>query len=111
MLEQGVAPWQKSWKSGEYHAPFNPVSGTIYRGVNHLMLSAFDMADPRWMTFKQAQEKGYRVKAGSKAVPIEFWQWHMDIDRKDDNGNIIYGPDGKPEKERVELDRPRVYNL
>lgn len=109
MLEEGVAPWQKSWKAGEYHVPFNPVSGTVYRGVNRLMLSEFDMADPRWMTFKQAQEKGYRVKSGSKARQVEFWQWTEEVDRKDDNGQIIYGPDGKPEKETVELDRPRVY--
>lgn len=109
MLEEGVAPWQKSWKAGEYHVPFNPVSGTVYRGVNRLMLSEFDMADPRWMTFKQAQEKGFRVKAGSKARQIEFWQWTAEVDRKDDEGRIIYGPDGKPEKETVELDRPRVY--
>jgi antirestriction protein ArdC/phage/plasmid primase-like uncharacterized protein len=109
MLEEGVAPWQKSWKAGEYHVPCNPVSGTVYRGVNRLMLSSFDMADPRWMTFKQAQEKGYRVKAGSKARQIEFWQWTEEVDRKDDDGRIIYGPDGKPERETVKLDRPRVY--
>ena len=109
MLEKGVAPWQKSWKAGEYHSPFNPVSGTIYRGVNRLMLSSFDMADPRWMTFKQAGEKGYRVKAGAKAKPVEYWQWTDEVDRKDKDGNIIYGSDGKPEKETVELARPRVY--
>ena len=109
MLAEGVAPWQKAWKAGEYHVPFNPVSGTTYRGVNRLILSDFDMADPRWMTFKQAQEKGFRVKAGSKARQVEFWQWTQEVDRKDDNGRIIYGPDGKPEKETVELDRPRVY--
>ena len=109
MLAEGVAPWQKAWKAGEYHAPFNPVSGTIYRGVNRLMLSALGLADPRWMTFKQAQEKGWRVKSGSKARQIEFWQWTEEVDKVDEDGRIVYGPDGQPEKETVQLDRPRTY--
>lgn len=109
MIGQGVAPWQKAWKAGEYYAPFNPVSGTVYRGVNRLMLTRPDMADPRWMTFKHAQKTHYRVKAGSKSTPVEFWQWTKEVDRRDDNGRIIYGPDGKPEKEVVKLDRPRIY--
>ena len=109
MIGQGLAPWQKAWKAGEYYAPFNPVSGTVYRGVNRLLLTRPDMGDPRWMTFKHAQKAHYRVKAGSKSTPVEFWQWTAEIDRRDDNGKIIYGPDGKPEKEIVKLDRPRIF--
>ncbi len=109
MLAEGVAPWQKAWKAGEYHAPFNPVSGTIYRGVNRLMLSALGLADPRWMTFKQAHEKGWRVKSGAKARQVEFWQWTEEVDKLDEEGRIVYGPDGQPEKETLQLDRPRTY--
>ncbi|AUH51460.1 hypothetical protein CXB49_11840 [Chromobacterium sp. ATCC 53434] len=37
---------------------FNPVTGTVYRGINHLLLQAAlpaGSADPRWFTYKQVQ--------------------------------------------------------
>jgi hypothetical protein len=37
--EAGVAPWQKLWRPGEVLAPMNPVSGTVYSGINRVMLS------------------------------------------------------------------------
>ncbi|MEO9457143.1 ArdC family protein [Chromobacterium phragmitis] len=36
--------------------PFNPVSGTVYQGINHLLLEAAlpaGSSDPRWLTLKQ----------------------------------------------------------
>ncbi len=63
-LENGTAPWIKPWQPGEYSPPFNPVSGTIYKGVNHINLSiALDgNVDPRWMTLKQANDQGWKIK-------------------------------------------------
>jgi antirestriction protein ArdC len=38
-LEKGSTPWVKPWKrlrsTPGHGMPFNPVSGTLYRGVNH----------------------------------------------------------------------------
>lgn len=70
------APWQKPWKAGEYNDPINPITGTIYSGVNNLSLSVI-MArnatnDPRFMTFVNARENGYRIKEGSKGIPIIY---------------------------------------
>lgn len=110
MIQEGVAPWQKEWKAGEYFAPLNPVSGTVYRGLNHIVLSEPGLADPRWMTFKQAKDKGYWIKKGSRATPIVFWQWTEEVERKDDAGRPVIGFDGKPETETLRLDRPRVYH-
>ena len=31
-MEQGTAPWQKTWTDGD--APFNAVSGRAYHGIN-----------------------------------------------------------------------------
>lgn len=109
MLEKGVAPWQKAWKAGEYHSPLNPVSGTVYRGFNNMVLSAPDYLDPRWMTFKQANEKGYRVKAGSKSTPIVYWQWKDEEQRVDQNGQPMFDDSGKPLKVAIDLERPRIY--
>ena len=108
MLEKGQTPWQKPWKAGELHPPFNPVSGTIYSGLNRVMLSEPDYADPRWMTFKHAQSQNYRVKKGSKSQPIVYWQWTESVDKLDGNGRPVLDSSGEPEKEIMLLERPRV---
>jgi antirestriction protein ArdC len=79
MLEEGTAPWQKPWKAGEAGGfPFNPTTQKPYRGGNVLSLMIAGMrrgySDPRWMTYRQAAEKGWQVKKGEKAAQIEFWE-------------------------------------
>ena len=78
-LEQGSTPWVKPWKDvkGRPAAgqPYNPASGTIYRGVNWAFLSLLQGERSNlWLTFKQAQALGGNVKAGAKGVPIVFWK-------------------------------------
>lgn len=73
-LENGTgAPWQKPWKTSPYGStPHNPVSGTIYRGINVLLTlltqweRGYDI--PIWLTFKQAHEVAAKAarKAGHK---------------------------------------------
>jgi putative DNA primase/helicase len=103
-IEEGRAPWQKEWAPGPVIAPFNPSSGTIYKGANHVNLIMGGFVDPRYMTFKQAKAEGHRIKKGEKAQKVSFFSPTRIEDRLDDNGNVVTGPDGKPEK--VEVDRP-----
>lgn len=79
-LESGVMPWRKGWSNlGGVPAglPRNAVSGRVYSGGNRLMLMMQGMdrgyADPRWLTFKQAQSLGGGVAKGEKSTPIEYW--------------------------------------
>ncbi len=78
-LEKGVAPWQKPWQSGANEMPFNPTSGKTYRGGNAIQLMVAGMQksyeDPRWLTYRQAQENGWQVRRGEKGTQIEFWQF------------------------------------
>ncbi len=78
-LEKGVAPWQKPWQAGAFEMPLNPTSGKPYRGGNaiHLMVSGMRKGyeDPRWITYRQAQENGWQVLKGEKGTQIEFWQF------------------------------------
>jgi antirestriction protein ArdC len=77
-LEKGVAPWQKPWQSGAFEMPVNPTSGKPYRGGNaiHLMMCGMrnGYEDPRWVTYRQAQENEWQVRKGEKGTQIEFWQ-------------------------------------
>lgn len=79
-LEKGVAPWVKPWHSKPAEgAPHNPASGTYYRGANFIWLSllqssgAFGTSD-KWMTYKQAQDKGAQVVKGAKGVQVIFYK-------------------------------------
>jgi antirestriction protein ArdC len=78
-LEKGTAPWQKPWQAGALELPFNPTSGKPYRGGNAILLmlngSSKGYDDPRWLTYRQAQESGWQVRKAEKGTQIEFWQF------------------------------------
>src|SRR5438105_3026392 len=111
MLEKGTAPWQRPWDKDtaaqQLQMPHNGVTGRAYTGGNALFLMAKGMQqgydDPRWMTYEQAQSKGWQVRKGEKATHVEFWQF--------DKTEKVKGPDGKDVEQRVKLDRPiqRLY--
>jgi|GEM_PF-64333 len=77
LLEAGTVPWRKPW-SGYASAPQNLVSRKAYRGINLLLLHAAGFASPFWLTFRQAQELGGRVKKGEKSFPVVFWKLFED---------------------------------
>jgi len=94
-LEAGTAPWLRPWHPGSANlAPHNPVSGTVYRGINRLGLSMSGHDDSRWMTFKQAKDQGYSILAGSKSEPVVFYQWTKEQTLKDEKGKPLLDKDG-----------------
>lgn len=78
-LEQGVRPWIKPWHAehaaGRITRPLRH-NGQPYSGINILMLWAAATAQgyiaPIWMTFRQAQELGARVRKGEKGAPVVY---------------------------------------
>jgi antirestriction protein ArdC len=96
-LENGVKPWVRPWdpdKAGGPQAPFNPVTGKRYHGINVLILGmdmrAFQSGDPRWMTYQQAQGKDWQVKKGERATTIFFTKpYEVEDQDKDDGRKII----------------------
>ncbi|WP_226669024.1 zincin-like metallopeptidase domain-containing protein [Microbulbifer aggregans] len=108
-LREGTAPWAKPWKPNEYQMPHNPVTGTVYKGINHWHLASRPHSDPRWMTYKQAEQAGYQVKKGSKATTVQYWKFNEQHTKKDENGNEVKDEQGKPVKITVKLERPRTF--
>lgn len=86
-LDAEKLPWNQPWveKIPGFGKHLNPITGTRYRGINAAILWLVSMEkqypDPRWCTYKQAQEKGWQVKKGSKGCHIEFWCVY-DVDEK-----------------------------
>jgi antirestriction protein ArdC len=85
IIEGGnIKNWLKEWRALD--APYNAISKENYRGINNLYLSTRNHADPRYMTFKQASDKGYKVKKGSKSYQVEKWTFFTGA--KDGAGEI-----------------------
>ncbi|CAA6824413.1 MAG: DNA primase (EC [uncultured Sulfurovum sp.] len=113
-LEKGTAPWIKPWSGSVIrdNAPFNPITGKQYEGINFLNLSLQSMAmngDPRWMTFKQAQSLKAQVKKGEKGTSIQYWKFTKQIDKLDDDGKKILDANNKPIKVTLRLKNPQVF--
>lgn len=72
IMAQGVIPWKKPWNVRGSHK--NLVSGKQYRGVNVFLLSCSPFFSPWWITFKQATEKGGKIRKGEKGRKVVFWK-------------------------------------
>jgi putative DNA primase/helicase len=110
-LKQGTAPWQKPWQPGDplLSFPHNPTTQKRYRGINALYLMSQGYADPRWLTYKQATGLGAQVRKGEKSTWIQYWKFTDERIKNDDNGKPVLDSNGKPAKETVKLERPRVF--
>lgn len=82
LMEEGAKNNGKLWNDtikswGDSGMPFNGVTGREYSGVNVLVLWMAQQANSymsgAWMTFKQAQAKGWKVKKGAKGECIIFY--------------------------------------
>jgi len=80
-LEAGTPPWRKPWdpdKAGGPAMPCNAATGQRYRGINVLTLGmsslAFSSGDPRWATYKQAEDRGWQVRKGERGTTGYFFK-------------------------------------
>jgi len=80
-LEAGTPPWRRPWdpdKAGGPAMPRNAVTGQRYRGINVLTLGmsalAFSSGDPRWATYKQAEDRGWQVRKGERGTTGYFFK-------------------------------------
>tara|TARA_R110000787_G_scaffold7296_3_gene25019 strand:- start:6727 stop:7599 length:873 start_codon:yes stop_codon:yes gene_type:complete len=77
-LEEGVAPWTRSWTGGIGGGlPSNISTEKQYRGINVFLLwiSADRASYPtnEWATYRQAEGMGAQVRGGEKGTQIAFW--------------------------------------
>ena len=84
--------WVQTWD--RCAAPWNAKTGKAYRGGNRLSLTfaaaLLDFEDPRWVTFNQARELGWRLldDQHSHAVVEKWKRYDKEVDEED------AGPDG-----------------
>jgi antirestriction protein ArdC len=80
-LEAGTSPWRRPWdpdKTGGPAMQRNAATGQRYRGINVLTLGmsvlAFSSADPRWATYRQAEDRGWQVRKGERGTTGYFFK-------------------------------------
>lgn len=84
LLEAGTVPWKSNWSPIPGMHPMSANTMKAYRGINNMLLSLAPYADTRWITYKQAAERGGQVRRGEKAMPVVFWKWY---EKDDAQGN------------------------
>ena len=88
-IEKGnVLPWHKPWDSRTGLMPFNPITNTIYSGINRVILMMRG-GDPRYATFNQIVAKGGKVIKGSKGITLVFYSQGNTKVTTDPNGDDI----------------------
>lgn len=68
-LEQGQIPWRKPWVAAG--AAVSHTTGKRYSLLNQMLLGRAG----EYVTFKQVQQEGGKVKKGEKAGMVVFWKW------------------------------------
>ncbi len=71
-MENGNIPWHKPWicTGGSNNGAYNYISKKSYSLLNQLMLKHAD----GYLTFKQVQQLGGKVKKGAKSEIVVFWK-------------------------------------
>ena len=91
LMERDGLKWSRGFDPTMFLAR-NDATPTRYRGVNRLQLACamknMHTTDPRWCTFNQARESGWKVKQGAHGTKVECWKLTP----------VEFGPDGKVAK-------------
>lgn len=97
-LEKGEIPWRKTWSG--YGLARNLATNHIYTGINMILMNCLPYPIPYYMTFKQVQEKGGRIRQGAKAELV----FYFNILFKDKADNTL----SKEEATRLEMQGAEV---
>lgn len=73
-LEEGVAPWTKSWTGDAGFALPRRSTGEHYRGINIMLLLMQGRSSEHWMTYKQAEAQGGQVRKGETGTLVIFYK-------------------------------------
>lgn len=90
LLDQGIVPWKMMWRTG---VPQNLISKRPYEGINAIMLAIIqdqrNYSSPYWLTMKQCNEKGGKVRKGEKSSIVAFWK-RCEKQKKDDEDDDTF---------------------
>lgn len=68
-MEQGIIPWRKPWIASG--CAVSHITGKPYSLLNQMLLGR----PGEYVTFKQCQQEGGKVRKGEKSSMVVFWKW------------------------------------
>ena len=71
-LEKGIIPWRRPWTDGII--PQNLISRRAYKGINLWLLTMLGYGQNYFLTYKQVQELGGRIKNNESGHVIIYWK-------------------------------------
>lgn len=71
MIEQGVAPWRRTWST--YGLARNYVTKHVYTGINMILMNNTRHSAPYFMTWNQVKEQGGSIRKGATAEMVIFF--------------------------------------
>lgn len=80
-MEQGIIPWRKPWMASGIAV--SHTTGKPYSLLNQLLLGR----SGEYVTFKQVEAEGGKVRKGEKSHMVVFWKWFEKKDEKTDEIN------------------------
>ena len=102
-LENGEIPWEKPWVGKKYGA-ISYATGRAYSLLNQILLGK----PGEYLTFKQIEAAGGKIKKGAKSRMVVFWKFlQKTVD--DGHGGAKLGSDGEPLVENIPF--LRYYNV
>jgi antirestriction protein ArdC len=72
-LNKGTVPWQRPWTGAGM--PQNLISQRAYRGVNTMLLAMLGYEQNYFLTYKQIQAIGGKVKRDEKGHMVVYWNF------------------------------------
>lgn len=107
-LTERQLEWKAGWRSSEM--PINVSTGKPYKGINKFRLffvevqkqKSGETPENRWATFKQIQEKGWRLRKGARGEQVEYWMPYDAKTRKPISWKEFYAM-GEEQQEKVSL--------
>ena len=75
-MEEGIIPWQKPWIA--CGKAISRSTGKPYSLLNQMLLGQ----PGEYLTFKQCQEAGGKVKKGERSSMVVFWKWIKTTDEE-----------------------------
>ena len=74
-LEKGVIPWKAQYTKNGYGFPQNYCSKRPYTSINMLLLALLPYEKPYYLTLKQINQLGGRIRKGEKGHIVTFWKF------------------------------------
>lgn len=80
LLKDGVVPWQRPWDTTDDNGTaINLKRKTAYRGLNAMLLPCLGFTSRYWVTRKDAESLGGRIKQEHwyNYAVVVFWDWYL----------------------------------